>query len=80
MFRLGATGSCPGYGGPLDADTLVLHPPLGSGNTSALEQFSFIFSDQPGLYTRGYAAGEHEFSGSGCHGSWVGTMTVQVGP
>jgi hypothetical protein len=80
MFRLGATGSCPGYGGPVDAETLVLHPPSGTANIGAFEELTFTFSDLPGLYTKSYAAGEHEFTGNGYHGSWTGTMTVQVGP
>jgi hypothetical protein len=80
MFRLGATGSCPGYGGPVDAETMVLHPPLGTPNIGAFEQLTFTFSDLPGVYTQSYAAGQHEFTGNGYHGSWTGTMTVQVGP
>jgi hypothetical protein len=80
MFRLGATGSCPGYGGPVDAETMVLHPPLGTPNIGAFEQLTFTFSDLPGLYSQSYAAGQHEFTGNGYHGSWTGTMTVQVGP
>ena len=80
MFRLGATGSCPGYGGPVDAETMVLHPPLGTPNIGTFEQLTFTFSDLPGLYTQSYAAGQHEFTGNGYHGSWTGTMTVQVGP
>jgi hypothetical protein len=80
MFRLGATGSCPGYGGPVDAETMVLHPPLGTPNIGAFEQLTFTFSDLPGVYTQSYAAGQHEFTGNGYHGSWTGAMTVQVGP
>jgi hypothetical protein len=69
-----------GSGGPVDAETMVLHPPLGTPNIGAFEQLTFTFSDLPGLYTQSYAAGQHEFTGNGYHGSWTGTMTVQVGP
>ncbi len=78
MFRLGASGSCPGHTAPIDAETEVLHPPAGF-NTGAFEQFQFTFSDRPGTYTHTYGVGEHEFTGGGYHGSWKGTMTVQVG-
>jgi hypothetical protein len=66
MFRLGASGSCPGISGPIDAETDVLHPPVGF-NTSAYEQFQFTFSDLPGTYHQTYGVGEHEFTGGGYH-------------
>jgi hypothetical protein len=78
MFRLGASGSCPGISAPVDAETEVLHPPVGF-DTSAYEQFRFTFSDLPGSYHQTYGVGEHEFTGGGYHGSWTGTMTVHVG-
>jgi hypothetical protein len=80
MFEQGATGNCPSYPGepPADAETNVLHPPVGF-NIGAYEQFRFMFSDRPGTYSENYRAGQHEFTGGGYHGSWTGTMTVEVG-